>query len=102
MDIIKASQELSDDGAKLNALLKKIGNECVESSTKNDLFAYLERITLVCHQLNVTSKVKSDMHFFDTEVKRVITEASNSLIENSTNLFNAVLLYEFTIYIKKN
>jgi hypothetical protein len=25
--------------------------------TKKDLFAYLERITLFCHQLNVTSKV---------------------------------------------
>ena len=58
MDIIKASQEISDDGAKLNSLSRQIGNECVESTTKKDLFAYLERITLFCHQLNVTSKVK--------------------------------------------
>lgn len=57
MDVIKAAQEISDDGAKLNELARQIGQESVESSTKRDLFAYLERITLFCHQLNVTSKV---------------------------------------------
>lgn len=57
MDVIKAAQEISEDGARLNALSRQIGNECVESDTKKDLFAYLERITLFCHQLNVTSKV---------------------------------------------
>lgn len=57
MDVIKAAQEISEDGGKLNMLARQIGNESVESTTKKDLFAYLERITLFCHQLNVTSKV---------------------------------------------
>jgi catenin alpha len=57
MDVIKAAQEISEHGGKLNALARQIGNESVESNTKKDLFAYLERITLFCHQLNVTSKV---------------------------------------------
>lgn len=57
MDVIKAAQEISEYGAKLNAFARQIGSESVESNTKKDLFAYLERITLFCHQLNVTSKV---------------------------------------------
>jgi hypothetical protein len=31
MDVIKAAQEISDDGAKLNALARQIGNEAVDS-----------------------------------------------------------------------
>jgi len=57
MDVIKAAQEISEYGAKLNGFARQIGSESVESNTKKDLFAYLERITLFCHQLNVTSKV---------------------------------------------
>jgi catenin alpha len=59
MDVIKAAQEISEHGGKLKTLACQIGNESVESNTKKDLFAYLERITLFCHQLNVTSKVIS-------------------------------------------
>lgn len=97
MDIIKASQEISDDGAKLNALVRQIGNECVESTTKKDLFAYLERITLFCHQLNVTSKVKSDIQVVGDELRVSGLEAATSLIQNSKNLLNAVVLYVFKI-----
>lgn len=57
MDVIKAAQEISEYGDKLNELARQIGNESVESTTQKDLFAYLERITLFCHQLKVTSKV---------------------------------------------
>lgn len=35
--------------------------QCPESSTKKDLIAYLQRIALYCHQLNITSKVKADV-----------------------------------------
>lgn len=57
MDVIRAAQEISDAGAKLNNLAKQIGDESVESETKKDLFAYLQRITLYCQQLNITSRV---------------------------------------------
>lgn len=71
MDVIKAAQEISDAGAKLNSLAKQIGYESVESETKKDLFAYLQRITLYCQQLNITSRVsyckssKSSITSFD-------------------------------------
>ena len=41
--------------------LRAIADECPESSTKKDLIAYLQRIALYCHQLNITSKVKADV-----------------------------------------
>uniref|UniRef100_A0A915D7P2 Uncharacterized protein n=1 Tax=Ditylenchus dipsaci TaxID=166011 RepID=A0A915D7P2_9BILA len=92
MDVIKAAQEISDDGAKLNALARQIGNESVESDTKKDLFAYLERITLFCHQLNVTSKVKADVQVVGDELRVSGLEAATSLIQNAKNLLNAVIL----------
>ncbi|KAK6012360.1 hypothetical protein OSTOST_22494 [Ostertagia ostertagi] len=61
MDVIRAAQEISVDGSKLNALAKQIGDESVDSNTKADLFAYLSRITLYCQQLNICSKVKADV-----------------------------------------
>ena len=35
--------------------------QCPDSASKNDLEAYRQRITLYCHQLNITSKVKADV-----------------------------------------
>ena len=35
--------------------------QCPDSQSKNDLEAYRQRITLYCHQLNITSKVKADV-----------------------------------------
>lgn len=35
--------------------------QCPDSSSKKDLLAYLQRIALYCHQLNITSKVKADI-----------------------------------------
>ena len=35
--------------------------QCEESTTTKDLYAYLQRIALHCHQLNITSKVKADV-----------------------------------------
>jgi hypothetical protein len=53
--------QISEAGTKLNALANLIAEECVESETKKDLLAYQQRITLHCHQLNITSKVKADV-----------------------------------------
>ena len=43
-------------------LARKIAEGCPSAATKSDLLAYLGRITLYCHQLNITSKVKADVH----------------------------------------
>ena len=43
-------------------MARKIAERCPSSTTKSDLLAYLGRITLYCHQLTITSKVKADVH----------------------------------------
>jgi len=42
--------------------------QCPDSATKKDLVAYLERISLYCHQLNITSKVKADVQNISGEL----------------------------------
>jgi catenin alpha len=57
MAVIDAARKISEAGTKLDKLARQIADQCPESSTKNDLLAYLQRIALYCHQLNITSKV---------------------------------------------
>ena len=59
MDVIDAARKISEAGTKLDDLARKIADQCAESTTKKDLLAYLERITLYCHQLNITSRVRN-------------------------------------------
>ena len=63
MDVIDAARKISEAGTKLDDLARKIADQCAESTTKKDLLAYLERITLYCHQLNITSRVRF-LHMF--------------------------------------
>lgn len=42
----------------LNVLLPR---QCPDSACKQDLLAYLQRIALYCHQLNICSKVKAEV-----------------------------------------
>ena len=57
MAVIDSARKISEAGTKLDNLARKIADQCPESSTKKDLVAYLERIRLYCHQMNITSKV---------------------------------------------
>ena len=57
MAVINAAKRISEAGTKLDKLARAIADQCPESSTKKDLLAYLQRIALYCHQLNITSKV---------------------------------------------
>ncbi len=57
MAVIDAAKRISEAGTKLDKLARAIADQCPESSTKKDLLAYLQRIALYCHQLNITSKV---------------------------------------------
>ena len=59
MAVIEAARKISEAGTKLDNLARKIADQCPESSTKKDLVAYLERIRLYCHQMNITSKVRT-------------------------------------------
>jgi catenin alpha len=59
MAVIDAARRISEAGTQLDKLARQIADQCPESSTKKDLIAYLQRIALYCHQLNITSKVNS-------------------------------------------
>ena len=62
MAVINAAKRISEAGTKLDKLARQIVDQCPESSTKKDLLAYLQRIALYCHQLNITSKVRLNLH----------------------------------------
>uniref|UniRef100_A0A915LA29 Catenin alpha-2 n=1 Tax=Romanomermis culicivorax TaxID=13658 RepID=A0A915LA29_ROMCU len=99
MDVINAAKKISEAGTKLNALAKQIADESVESETKKDLLAYLQRITLYCQQLNITSKVKADVQEVEGELIVSGLESAMSLIQASKNLLNAVILAVKAAYI---
>ena len=69
MAVIQAAKKISEAGAKLDALAHKIADQCPESTTKKDLLAYLERIRLYCHQLNITSRVNL---IFNDEIRVIL------------------------------
>ena len=62
-DVISAARKISEAGTKLDRLARRIAQQCPQSSTKEDLLAYLQRIALYCHQLNITSKVGLPLQF---------------------------------------
>lgn len=68
MDVINAAKKISEAGTNLDKLTRQIADQCPESSTKKDLLAYLQRIALYCHQLNITSKVKADVQNISGEL----------------------------------
>lgn len=92
MDVINAAKKISEHGEKLDKLAKKIVEQCQESETKKDLIAYLKRITLYCHQLNITSKVKADVQNISGNLIVSGLDSATSLIQAAKNLMNAVVL----------
>jgi catenin alpha len=84
MDVINAAKKISEAGTKLDKLARMIADQCPESTTKKDLIAYLQRIALYCHQLNITSKVKAD-------VQNVSGELIVSGLDSATSLIQAGL-----------
>ena len=55
--MIRAAQMISQAGSQLDKLARAVAEECGEGRTRQDLLAYLQRIALYCHQLNICSKV---------------------------------------------
>merc|ERR1711860_387177 len=99
MDVIDAARKISEAGTKLDDLARKIADQCAESTTKKDLLAYLERITLYCHQLNITSKVKADVQNVSGELIVQGLDSATSLIQAAKNLMNAVVLTVKASYV---
>jgi len=61
--------------------------------------AYLERITLYCHQLNITSRVKADVQNVSGELIVSGLDSATSLIQAAKNLMNTVVLTVKSSYV---
>lgn len=97
--VIEAAKKTSEAGTKLDKLARQIADQCPESSTKKDLLAYLQRIALYCHQLNITSRVKADVQNVSGELIVSGLDSATSLIQAAKNLMNAVVLCVKASYV---
>ncbi|KAG5451156.1 hypothetical protein CSKR_201349, partial [Clonorchis sinensis] len=88
MDVIESARKVSDLGKRLDQLCRHIADMCPNSASHRDLLAYLQRITLHCHQLNITSRVKAGVQAGRAEV----VENSTALVQAARNLMTAVIL----------
>ena len=105
MDVINAAKKISEAGTKLDKLARACADECPESSTKKDLIAYLQRIALYCHQLNITSKVKADVQNVSGELVVSGLDSATSLIQVETSerrCWAARVLTIFSLQAAKN
>lgn len=98
IDVIKASETIAKHGVKLTKLVQQVCQDCSHSLTKSDLVAYIQRIALYSHQLNMTARVKADVHMIRGEAIMGI-ENVKSLIETGRNLMNSVMLTVRSSYI---
>lgn len=91
MDVINAAKRIAETGTKLDKLARQIADQCPDSSSKEDLLAYLQRIALYCHQLNITSKVKAEIQNISGELVLSGLDSATSLIQAAKNLMGAVV-----------
>ncbi|PVD30378.1 hypothetical protein C0Q70_09643 [Pomacea canaliculata] len=99
MDVISAAKKISEVGSNLDKLASSIADQCPDSVSKKDLEAYLQRIALYCHQLNITSKVKADVQSVSGELIVSGLDSATSLIHAAKNLMNAVVLTVKACYV---
>lgn len=99
MDVITAARRISDCGTQLDKLARAVADQCPDSASKSDLIAYLQRITLYCHQLNITCKVKADVQNVGGELSISGLDSATSLIQAAKNLMTAVVLTVKASYI---
>uniref|UniRef100_A0A8C6XZ69 Catenin alpha-2 n=1 Tax=Naja naja TaxID=35670 RepID=A0A8C6XZ69_NAJNA len=60
-DVINAAKKIAEAGSRMDKLARAVADQCPDSACKQDLLAYLQRIALYCHQLNICSKVKAEV-----------------------------------------
>ena len=98
-DVITAAQRISETGTRLDKLARLIAERCPESGTKRDLLAYLERVALYCHQLDICSRVKAEVSLKEGEVIISALDSATSLVQAAKNLMSSVIL---TIQVLKH
>uniref|UniRef100_A0A8C4Z7B8 Catenin (cadherin-associated protein), alpha 1 n=1 Tax=Gadus morhua TaxID=8049 RepID=A0A8C4Z7B8_GADMO len=105
-DVISAAKKIAEAGSRMDKLGRTIADNCPDSTCKQDLLAYLQRIALYCHQLNICSKVKAEVQNLGGEMgidvmgvySRCLNEflyvqvdSAMSLIQAAKNLMNTVV-----------
>ncbi|XP_061412431.1 catenin alpha-2-like [Lethenteron reissneri] len=98
-NVINAAKKIADLGSKMDKLARVIADQCPDSASKQDLLAYLQRIALYCHQLNICSKVKAEVQNISGEVVVSGLDSATSLIQAAKNLMNAVVLTVKASYV---
>ncbi|XP_005382149.1 PREDICTED: catenin alpha-1 isoform X1 [Chinchilla lanigera] len=81
-DVISAAKKIAEAGSRMDKLGRTIADHCPDSACKQDLLAYLQRIALYCHQLNICSKVKAEVQNLGGElvVSGVSVSGGSSLV----------------------
>ncbi|KAM6458805.1 catenin alpha-1 [Python bivittatus] len=90
-DVISAAKKIAEAGSRMDKLGRAIADHCPDSACKQDLLAYLQRIALYCHQLNICSKVKAEVQNLGGELVVSGVDSAMSLIQAAKNLMNAVV-----------
>uniref|UniRef100_A0A8C6WNR8 Catenin alpha-1 n=1 Tax=Neogobius melanostomus TaxID=47308 RepID=A0A8C6WNR8_9GOBI len=97
-DVISAAKKIAEAGSRMDKLGRTIADNCPDSTCKQDLLAYLQRIALYCHQLNICSKVKAEVQNLGGELvvsgvspDHLFLDSAMSLIQAAKNLMNAVV-----------
>lgn len=67
MDLVITAKDIARAGENLSMLVGAIADQCPDKKSKNDLYAYVDRIKLYCHQLKITSAVKADIKTSSSE-----------------------------------
>uniref|UniRef100_A0A8C9SX70 Catenin alpha-2 n=1 Tax=Scleropages formosus TaxID=113540 RepID=A0A8C9SX70_SCLFO len=91
-DVINAAKKIAEAGSRMDKLARAVADQCPDSACKQDLLAYLQRIALYCHQLNICSKVKAEVQNLGGELIVSGLDSATSLIQAAKNLMNAVVL----------
>uniref|UniRef100_A0A8C6TY71 Catenin alpha-2 n=1 Tax=Neogobius melanostomus TaxID=47308 RepID=A0A8C6TY71_9GOBI len=113
-DVINAAKKIAEAGSRMDKLARAVADQCPDSACKQDLLAYLQRIALYCHQLNICSKVKAEVQNLGGELivsgvtysmslisvpLSLQLDSATSLIQAAKNLMNAVVLTVKASYV---
>uniref|UniRef100_A0A7N6A9Q3 Catenin alpha-2 n=1 Tax=Anabas testudineus TaxID=64144 RepID=A0A7N6A9Q3_ANATE len=116
-DVINAAKKIAEAGSRMDKLARAVADQCPDSACKQDLLAYLQRIALYCHQLNICSKVKAEVQNLGGElivsgvglsiqsstrradITALHLDSATSLIQAAKNLMNAVVLTVKASYV---
>uniref|UniRef100_A0A8C1SX83 Catenin (cadherin-associated protein), alpha 1 n=1 Tax=Cyprinus carpio TaxID=7962 RepID=A0A8C1SX83_CYPCA len=97
-DVISAAKKIAEAGSRMDKLGRAIADQCPDSACKQDLLAYLQRIALYCHQLNICSKVKAEVQNLGGEL--VVSGVSPHLLRGRKGQTDLCLCVEKPNYLK--